>query len=271
MGQYFKYGLRDASEGFEPFEGIKMMEHSYFGTVSVNLLYTLIAGGEMSKVISKLLPDDKKVIGSWSKKEVGHIGDYSDIKIKNENGEDVSLYSEIPENSASYYLSKTALSKVDSVDFFDSIIKEIDGSLLAGNGNGSAGVYFINHSKKQYINLLAFYFNEIDPVSLLLVQTDSGGGGDYSSDYFSNMVGYWGFDSVSLDVLIPDDCKDITDDFIFVEFFDDNNSFVEEFLIKKSKLNAYIKKLGYYKGNSAYIDEIRSPIKKLLIPNELCV
>lgn len=62
-------------------------------------------------------------------------------------------------------------------------------------------------------------FGMLDPLSLLLVETDSGGGGDYRGEY-SEMVGTWSQDAIEIvqtKPLAASKYKDVTLDFYFSE------------------------------------------------------
>jgi hypothetical protein len=93
-------------------------------------------------------------------------GDYADSEV----GEDKNLYT-MTEDSQLYY----------NEDFMDQL------------------PYIVNHTQKEYVVMPAR--GKIHPLSLLTVEGNGRGGGDYHGDA---MVGQWARESISMEGVIPE-------------------------------------------------------------------
>ncbi len=204
MGQYFTYGLKTGEDGIKP-NGLTMTEHSYIYNASVAMLYYLLCDETYREFIDFARGE---LLGHWRNKPVVHCGDYSDISFG-----DTKLYQALTESSVDFMerlqvdifgrlvsTSKTSLS-IPDLRLEETLDRLFDGKPL----------YVLNHSKKQILDVRAHIFMHrvlesekdgevfgmLDPLSLLLVETDGEGGGDYRGEY-SEMVGSWSQDAIEI-------------------------------------------------------------------------
>lgn len=225
MGQYFTYGLASGEEGIKP-RGLKMMEHSYIFNESVSMLYYLLCDESYREFIHF---EKGALLGSWRHKPVVHCGDYTDIKRGDE-----SLYDHLRASSVDFMerLQLDIFGKVVSTSKTSLFVPEhVLEESLDRFFNGMP-LYVLNHTKNQVLDVRAHIFMHrvleskdgevfgmLDPLSLLLVETDSGGGGDYEGEY-CEMVGAWSQDDVEIvktKPLAASKYKDVTLDFYFSE------------------------------------------------------
>ena len=91
-------------------------------------------------------------------------------------------------------------------------------------------LYFINHTKKEYINMKRYitcnkvldkYEMVAHPIPLLTAIGNGRGGGDYWGSCM-NKIGYWACDEIESTYEKPEGYKDITAEIRFVEGEEDN-------------------------------------------------
>ncbi len=66
-------------------------------------------------------------------------------------------------------------------------------------------VFFVNHTKKEYVDMRKFDNNTPHPIPLLTAEGNGRGGGDYNDDLGQEFVGIWARDVVSVEWSKPDD------------------------------------------------------------------
>lgn len=177
MGQYYKCVNITTKEFIKP-DGLKLMEHSYLYNRDVNY------------VLSLLRPS-----GPWHKSIIVWCGDYSEDNVVpildglskdgwNHSIKRVNLYhcSELGYKELSV---PEDYKRIDNDESGDKYLKSIAADI-------EAFPYLVNHTTKEYINLMTEITNE-DAVHPLPLATASGnglGGGDYSGED-DDRVGEW--------------------------------------------------------------------------------
>lgn len=225
MGQYFKYGLSNGKEAISA-TFAKMTEHSYIFNEAVSMLYYLLADESYK---DKLNVKIGELLGAWRNKKVYHCGDYSEKKVGKKD-----LYEVMCAKAEAFmcHLQQDILGRIVSSGsrfnapddvFADSLERLFEGMPL----------YVLNHTKKVFIDVRAQIFihrvlesekpgevyGMFDPLSLLLVETDGSGGGDYGSEY-EEWVGTWSGDKIEVVSSLPMKAakyEDQTIDFYFSE------------------------------------------------------
>jgi|GEM_PF-5810756 len=270
MGQYFKYAKSDASEGFQP-DWIKCMEHSYVGNFSTFLYAMLLTDSDsnLAAMITRCLQKRfsvnhealQQIIGRWALQKTQHAGDYADADP--DFGENV--YERISGGMSDdmWKLFRSALGLTSNLNDirFAAFNEEEAKKLIAVTDDvylRGAPIFVLNHELKLALDLRAAtviqrtLFNQeelfIDPLSILMVRTDSGGGGDYHG---SNMdaVGSWANHPISISSLLPDDFDRV------IYFFREGagvDGFEMDALIKKEAVNEALERL---KDHEAELDE----------------
>lgn len=226
MGQYFVYGLKNGKQAVKP-AWAKMTEHSYVMNEAVSILYYTLCD-ESYKAFLGLAKGS--LLGQWRNKSVVHCGDYSNIKVGKSD-----LYEKLSERARDFMndIQMDVLGKIVSDDRWlsdaaDGMFEQTLDRLFQG-----IPLYAVNHTKKSFIDVRAQIFMHrvlesekpgelwgmFDPLSFLLVETDSGGGGDYQSAY-EELVGHWSGDKIEAVSVLPLKAAkyhDCTIDFFFSE------------------------------------------------------
>ena len=185
MGQYYTPVLIDEENGDEKRylshdygNGSKLMEHSYIGN------------GFVETICSEILEHPMRV--AW-------VGDYADSVIDENKYKDIpniKRFLEIEEDESDVYAKPN----------------EVEGNV------SSLMYYILNHTKKEYICMYDYVFNEnktnIHPLPLLTSIGNGEGGGDYHGAS-EELCGYWCGDVIECNYWenvnnLLDEYKDIT-------------------------------------------------------------
>lgn len=195
MGQYYMPTLIDRDDNVttlyshEYDNGLKLMEHSWMGNNFVDA------------VITQLWKNPQKV--AW-------IGDYSDDFY----GDDA--YEEKIDHEKFHEIYKSVWSERDECKIHPDV--EVFVKANGYDGNGSR-CYLVNHTTKQYIDLVDYYELSgykakwmpkdgdpwcVHPLPLLTACGNDRGGGDFHSKGEGyDLVGIWAFDELELTNIEP--------------------------------------------------------------------
>lgn len=189
MGQYYHHVNVDKQKAYSPNlfgGGIKLMEHSWVGNRSVQVLDTLLRG-------------------DWKGDRVVVAGDYFEADENKEIGveTDIQLY-DVPWSEP----------KITVPEATAKLVNEWEKQQHTG--------FYLNYDKKEAVDLSVLPVQEVyngqdwivSPITLLIACGNGRGGGDfYEGNHGYEFVGRWAGDHVGIEDELPDEFELIRPDF----------------------------------------------------------
>ena len=184
MGQYYQPTSLTKNQHVHAHKfdnGLKLMEHSYFGNKFVEAVEKLLSPG-----------------GAWHKDIFAWVGDYSDLKTLNDEGNVYGVSTEVEPSHITGRLP--AVRYAVNWDLQEAVLISKDLPIQdEGDWKDNDGV---SHH----------YINRIHPLPLLTSAGNGQGGGDYEGTQM-DMVGLWAGHSISVESELPQGFTLITPNF----------------------------------------------------------